>query len=100
MGSFYPQTKVDSAVIKLNVRQEPPVEIKNEKLFFRMVKAAFSQRRKTAANGISSGLGMDKNDVISALQQIGLDTNVRAEKLSMQQLAALSDILSEKFSVE
>lgn len=95
-GSFYPQPKVDSAVIKLTVRQEPPVEIKDEKMFFQTVKAAFSQRRKTAANGISSGLNMDKNDVIAAIEDTGLDPNVRAEKLTMEQLAKLADCLKDR----
>ncbi|MBQ7579791.1 MAG: 16S rRNA (adenine(1518)-N(6)/adenine(1519)-N(6))-dimethyltransferase RsmA [Clostridia bacterium] len=95
-GSFYPQPKVDSAVIKLTMRREPPVEIKDEKLFFRVVKAAFSQRRKTAANGISSGLGADKSEVVAAIEESGLDPNVRAEKLTMEQLARLTDCIKDR----
>lgn len=95
-GSFFPQPKVDSAVIKLTIRNKPPVEISDEKLFFKIVKAAFSQRRKTAANGISSGLGMEKCRVIEAIAEAGLDENIRAEKLTMQQLASLTECISKK----
>ena len=94
-GSFVPQPKVDSAVIKLTVRKKPPIELKDEKMFFKVVKAAFSQRRKTAVNGISSGLGIDKATVINAIENAGLDANVRAEKLTMQELGNLSDIIYE-----
>lgn len=94
-GSFVPSPKVDSAVIKLTVRKKPPIELKDEKMFFKVVKAAFSQRRKTAVNGISSGLGIDKATVINAIENAGLDANVRAEKLTMQELGNLSDIIYE-----
>lgn len=94
-GSFHPQPKVDSAVIQLQIREKPPVEIKDEKLFFRMVKAAFSQRRKTAANSISSGLGIEKSEVIKAIEKAGFDANVRAEKLKMEELAKLCECIAE-----
>ena len=92
-GSFMPPPNVDSTVIKLEIRPEPAVKVSDEKKFFRMVKAAFAQRRKTAVNSIASGMGLSKNQVAEALQQSGLDVNVRAEKLTMEELAALSENL-------
>ncbi len=90
---FMPSPNVDSCVIKLKVRKEPPVKVENEEFFFKMVKAAFSQRRKTASNGISSGMGIGKDKVAEALTMSGLSPTVRAESLSMEELAVLSDNL-------
>ena len=92
-GSFMPPPNVDSTVIKLQIRPEPAVKVSDEKKFFRMVKAAFAQRRKTAVNSIASGMGLSKNQVAEALQKSGLNVNVRAEKLTMEELAALSENL-------
>ncbi|MBR5234542.1 MAG: 16S rRNA (adenine(1518)-N(6)/adenine(1519)-N(6))-dimethyltransferase RsmA [Clostridia bacterium] len=91
--SFMPSPNVDSEVIKLSVRETPAINPTDEKFFFSVVKAAFSQRRKTAANGLSSGLGMAKNKIFEALTNAGLDTNVRAEKLTTEELFALSEEL-------
>ena len=91
--SFMPSPNVDSEVIKLSERETPVITPSDEKYFFSVVKAAFSQRRKTAANGLSSGLGMAKNKVFEALTNAGLDTNVRAEKLTTEELFALSEEL-------
>ena len=90
---FTPSPNVDSCVIKLKVRKEPPVKVENEEFFFKMVKAAFSQRRKTAANGISSGMGISKDKVGEALALSGLSPTVRAEALTMEELGTLSDNL-------
>lgn len=92
-GSFMPPPNVDSTVIKLQIRPEPAVKVSDEKKFFRMVKAAFAQRRKTAVNSIASGMGLSKNQVAEALGKSGLDVNVRAEKLTMEELAELSENL-------
>ena len=92
-GSFMPPPNVDSTVIKLEIRPEPAVKVSDEKKFFRMVKAAFAQRRKTAVNSIASGMGLSKNQVAEALSKSGLDVNVRAEKLTIEELAALSENL-------
>ena len=92
-GSFMPAPNVDSTVIQLNVRKEPPVKVSDEKKFFKMVKAAFSQRRKTAVNSISSGMGIPKSQVTEALLVSGLSENVRAEKLSIEELAVLCENL-------
>ena len=92
-GSFMPPPNVDSTVIKLEIRPEPAVKVSDEKKFFRMVKAAFAQRRKTAVNSIASGMGLSKNQVAEVLSKSGLDVNVRAVKLTMEELAALSENL-------
>lgn len=88
-GSFMPAPNVDSAVIRLDIRPAPPVEVEDEKFFFRMVRAAFSQRRKTASNGISAGTGIPKQSVIKAIESAGLPATVRAESLTMEQLGML-----------
>lgn len=92
-GSFMPQPKVDSAVIKLSVRKEPPVRAENEKRFFEIVRAAFAQRRKTALNSLSSSLNIPKDKVRAALEKIGRNENDRAERFSMDEFAALSTLI-------
>ena len=88
-GSFMPSPKVDSTVIKLTLRDRPSINVDDEKKFFKLVKAAFAQRRKTALNSISSTLGIPKDEVAAALEKSGLDKNVRSETLTTQQLAEL-----------
>ena len=90
-GSFMPAPKVDSSVIRLNVRKQPPIELCDEKLFFRMVKAVFAQRRKTAANSISAGMSLPKDIVYQAIESAGYSENVRAESFTLDELAALSN---------
>lgn len=97
-GSFMPQPNVDSAVIRIDIDKEPRLAPEQEKFFFRMVKAGFSQRRKTLANSLQSQLGADKNDVYSALSELGISASVRIEALDMEQLMALSLRLMEKYS--
>ena len=92
-GSFMPAPNVDSTVIRLDIREYPAVTVSDEKKFFKMVKAAFAQRRKTALNSISSGMGLSKTQVAEALRASGLDENVRAEKLTMDELALLCENL-------
>ena len=92
-GNFMPQPKVDSAVIKLSVRKEPPVRAENEKRFFEIVRAAFAQRRKTALNSLSSSLNIPKDKVRTALEKIGRNENDRAERFSMDEFAALSALI-------
>ena len=93
--SFLPPPKVNSEVIKLTVRENPPVNVDNEEFFFKTVKAAFSQRRKTAENSISAGLGVSKEKVAKAIENAGLEKTVRAEKLTMEDFANISKALSE-----
>ncbi len=92
-GSFMPAPNVDSTVIRLDIRENPAVKVSDEKKFFKMVKAAFAQRRKTALNSISSGMGISKTQVAEALKNSGLEENVRAEKLTMEELATLCENL-------
>lgn len=92
-GSFMPAPKVDSSVIRLNIRKEPPVEVSDEKFFFKVIKAAFGQRRKTASNSLSAGLGIPKDKVSAAIAAAGFEPSVRAESLTMQELARLSECL-------
>lgn len=95
-GSFMPAPKVDSSVIRMDIRKEPPVDVKDEKLFFDIVRAAFGQRRKTAVNSLSSGLGMSKQAVAEALEKCGFDQNVRAETMTMEDFAALCEAIGNK----
>ncbi len=94
-GSFMPAPKVDSSVIRLDVRKQPPVELNDEKLFFRMVKAVFAQRRKTASNSISAGMSLSKETVYRAIELAGYNENVRAESFTLGELAALSNAIYE-----
>lgn len=94
-GSFVPSPKVDSAVIRLTVYEKPPIETSDEELFFKTVKAMFMQRRKTALNSVSAGLGVTKDTVARALEMTGLDTNIRAEKLTLSQLCEFTNNLKE-----
>lgn len=92
-GSFMPAPKVDSAVIRLDILQEPPVDC-DRAAFFRVVKAAFSQRRKVIANSLSAGLGISKADAAALLEQAGVAPNARAEQLSLQDFAAIANRLN------
>lgn len=91
--SFMPSPKVDSAVIKISLWDEPKYVVKNEKNFFSLVRASFAQRRKTLVNSLSNTLGRSKADITGALQQLGLDANIRAEKLTMEDFVNLTDLL-------
>ncbi len=95
-GSFMPPPKVNSSVIRLDVRKEPPIEVADEKLFFRIVHAAFGQRRKTALNSVSSGSGIEKTAVAAALEDCGFDPNIRAESMTMQELAMLTQAIAQR----
>ena len=86
-SSFIPAPEVESEVIKLNIRSSPPIDIKNEELFFKFIKASFMQRRKTLVNGISNSGMLSKEEIINILESIGLSKNVRGEDLSMQDFA-------------
>ena len=94
-GSFYPAPKVTSAVIRLDVRETPPVQVPNgdEAAFFALIRAAFSQRRKTAANAISNGLHLPKAAVMQSLTDAGLSATARPEQLTLQDYCALQSML-------
>jgi len=88
-GSFLPPPAVNSAVILCTLRKTPPVEIPSEKLFFRVVRAAFGQRRKTLANALQGG-GFARETVAAMLKLTGIDGGRRGETLGMEEFAALS----------
>ena len=88
-GAFLPPPAVNSAVILCTLRKIPPVSIPSEKLFFRVVRAAFGQRRKTLANSLQ-GCGFDKATTSVMLKATGIDGTRRGETLSMEEFAALS----------
>ena len=93
-GCFLPAPKVTSSVVKLTVRRAPPAEVKSEKRFFAVVRAAFNQRRKTLLNALSSGLsGFTKEQIAQAISDCGLDEKVRGEALGIAEFARLSDRL-------
>lgn len=92
-GSFYPPPKVTSSVIQLKIRPRPAVDTPDEAGLFRLVRAAFSQRRKTAANSVASGLGVEKARVAKALEQAGLPAAVRPEQLTLEDFCALQKAL-------
>lgn len=96
-GSFMPAPNVDSAVIRLRIRRAPPVEVADEPFFFRVVRAAFAQRRKTAVNSIANTLGRSKQAVAAAFDAAGVPQNARAEALTLEDFAALAaGLLQEK----
>ena len=95
-SSYMPAPKVDSSVINLKIRSQPPVETGDEEFFFAVVKAAFGQRRKTAENSLSAGLGIPKAVISRSLVKCGLSPTVRAEILTMEQFAALAHAIKEE----
>lgn len=92
-NSFVPPPKVDSAVIRLKIRKNPPIEIKDEKKFFAFVKACFAQRRKTLCNTVSNTMGIDRGKLADVLSNLDISPTVRSEQLSMKQLADISNLL-------
>ncbi len=93
-GSFLPAPKVDSAVMRLDILREPPVDVGSEAVFRRLIRSGFSQRRKTLLNSVSSG-GFSKDKLCEVLDECGIERTVRIEQLTMEQLAGLSRKLSE-----
>lgn len=91
-GSFMPAPKVDSAVIRLDILSKPPVQT-NEKKFFAVIKAAFSQRRKVISNSLSSGLSLSKEKTLEILKAANVPSNARAEKLSLDDFANIANNL-------
>lgn len=90
-GSFMPAPRVDSAVIKLDISDKPEVQAVNEKIFFKVVKSAFAQRRKTILNSLSAGFSISKDEMTEILKKSNVVENMRAEQLSMQQIADISN---------
>lgn len=92
---FMPQPKVASTVIKLKVLPEPSAEVNNEELFFKVVKSAFGQRRKTLINALSKSpyISVEKDKIAEALEAMGLRPDIRGERLSVKEFANLSNLL-------
>lgn len=86
-ASFYPPPKVDSALLLLKMRKKPPVEVADEAMLFKIIRASFAQRRKTLANALSGGLGMEKETLFGIFDALGIDRNIRGEKLSLVDFA-------------
>lgn len=93
---FIPRPNVGSAVIRLNRWQNPPVRVKDEKFLFSLIRASFNQRRKTLQNSlVNGGIPVTKDQVVNALERLALSPTIRGEALTLEQFAALSDILVE-----
>ena len=92
---FMPQPKVGSAVIRLTRHEKPPVDVKDEKLMFQIIRASFNQRRKTLANGLSNfpQLQLGKQQVTDCITALGVPATIRGEALSLEQFAQLSNII-------
>lgn len=94
-GSFMPAPNVDSAVIRLDISEKPRIDVSDEKLFFKMVKSAFAQRRKTISNSITSGLSISKDDFKIACENAGVSPQARAEALTLEELGKLSNAIHD-----
>lgn len=94
-GSFVPAPKVDSAVLKMKILDKPAVGVLDERLFFKVVRAAFAQRRKTLLNCLANGFCADKNLIAAVLENCGIPANIRGEKLSVPEFAKIADEMSE-----
>ncbi len=93
---FYPQPKVDSAVLRLDIREERPVELDDESVFFACVKGGFGQRRKTLLNSITGVCGLSKEEVAAALEEAGIDSIRRAETLTLTEFADLANAVNRR----
>ncbi len=94
---FMPRPNVGSAVIRLTRHEQPPVEVKDEKLMFRLIRASFNQRRKTLVNGLNNSpeLNFSKEEIACCLEKMGLSQTIRGEALDLHQFGKLSDLLLE-----
>ena len=88
---FTPAPKVDSAFVVLPVREKPQVEVRSEEDFFRVASSAFALRRKTMANNLCATFRLERAQALELMQAAGLDERVRGEKLTLEELARLSD---------
>ena len=97
---FMPQPKVGSAVIRLTRHEKPPVEVEDEKLMFKIIRASFNQRRKTLANGLNNfpDIHLPKEVIQESILEMGVPVTVRGEALSLEQFAKLSNIIKSKLS--
>lgn len=94
-GSFMPEPEVDSALVKLAIREKPCIEVEDEEMFFRTVKAAFQFRRKTLENCLSQYFNVEKVRITKLLETCNIPANIRGERLSIEEFALLSNKMSE-----
>ncbi len=96
---FIPRPNVGSAVIRLTRYKEPPVQVTDPALMFRLIRASFNQRRKTLQNGLNNSpeLSYTKEDIAEAIAGLGLPASVRGEALTLEQFAALANYFTEHF---
>ncbi len=99
-GVFMPQPKVDSVVVRMRILEQPKVDVKNRKLFFKVVKAAFGMRRKTLLNALSAGLSVPKDVVVDVLESCDVDPKRRGETLSIKEFGLLADAFESRNTVE
>ena len=94
---FMPRPNVDSAVIRLTRYEEPPVQVMDEKMLFKIIRASFNQRRKTLQNGLnnSSELNFTKDQIAAAISVAGVSPSVRGESLTLEQFAMLANCIYE-----
>lgn len=99
---FMPRPAVGSAVIRLTRHQKPPVEVMDEKMMFRLIRASFNQRRKTLANGLknSGELNLSKEVITAAIEKLGKGSSVRGEALDLEEFARLTNIIKEEMEHE
>ena len=97
-SSFIPPPKVSSTVMHLKVRKEPPVNVMDEELLFELIRASFNQRRKTLQNGLKNhpGLHFSTGEISAAIEKLGKPASVRGEQLSLEEFAALADLLCQR----
>ena len=93
---FMPRPNVGSAVIRLKRHETRPVDVKDEKLMFRIIRASFNQRRKTLANGLNNSpeIGYTKEQIAAAIEELGRGASIRGEALTLEEFARLSNIFS------
>ena len=98
---FMPRPNVGSAVIRLTRHKEIPVQVDNERLMFKIIRASFNQRRKTLANGLynSGGIQLSKEQIQECIEELGVPVNIRGEALTLAQFAKLSNIIGDKISI-
>ena len=95
--AFLPAPQVDSEVIKLKIRKEPAVQVKNKNRLFQLIKMSFMQRRKTLINALYNGKIMEnKHEIEHMLLELNIDIKTRGEKLSLEQFAQISDYIEER----
>ena len=92
--SFVPSPEVDSAVIKLSLLQEPRVKVKSEKTLFKVIKAAFMQKRKTLLNGLyHAKILSSKEEILEMFEKLDIENNIRGEKLTLEEFAKIADYI-------